>query len=286
MVVVRLPVPKLDWLVTGALYAQRGVSLPNTTTMYYMTKGVRWQEQIVEFSADGRVWVDRDTQPVGYEDGRRYDVRWGGAVAGPSVAPSPMHRYPEGIAGATPLFVSGAPGHAGTGDLSSAHTTFYRNGQKIDESDTEGSLFVALPDEPADYRLNVVGTRDYADLSTRVSATWTFRSAGTDEISPVPLVGVRFNPAVDLAGSAPAGVRYPIPLALEGVTGGVSALAVQVSFDDGATWQPASVSQSHGSWRAVVTHPAGNGHVSLRAQLTDGNGSGFDVTVIRAYRIG
>ena len=58
---------------------------------------------------------------------------------------------------------------------------------------------------------------------------------------------------------------------------------MQVSYDDGATWQSAPVSGGGSKWTASVTHPAGAGHVSLRAIATDSKGGKVEQTIIRAY---
>jgi hypothetical protein len=73
---------------------------------------------------------------------------------------------------------------------------------------------------------------------------------------------------------------------VEGGANGVRKLAVQVSYDDGATWQAALVKGSGSQWALTVLHPPGAGHVSLRAQATDGRGNTVTQTIIRAYHIG
>jgi hypothetical protein len=57
-------------------------------------------------------------------------------------------------------------------------------------------------------------------------------------------------------------------------------LTVQVSVDDGATWQPVPVVGG----RVRVEHPAGHGFVSLKAAAADAAGNRVEQTVIRAYR--
>ena len=49
------------------------------------------------------------------------------------------------------------------------------------------------------------------------------------------------------------------------------------------TWKTAPVSGGGGKRIASVTHPAGDGHVSLRATATDSNGGKVEQTIIRAY---
>lgn len=129
-------------------------------------------------------------------------------------------------------------------------------------------------------------TRNQANVSTRISAVWTFESgyAGGDA-TPVPVMAVRFSPALDNTNTAPAG-RFTFPLAVEGATGGVTALAVQVSYDEGTTWQPAGLVANRDGWQATVTHPTGAHYVALRVQVTDGHADTVQETIMRAYRIG
>jgi len=100
-------------------------------------------------------------------------------------------------------------------------------------------------------------------------------------------MAVRYAPALDKEYAAPAGQRFQIPIRVEhqpGSAGGkVTGLTVQVSYDDGATWQSAPVSGGGSKWTASVTHPAGAGHVSLRAIATDSKGGKVEQTIIRAY---
>jgi hypothetical protein len=59
--------------------------------------------------------------------------------------------------------------------------------------------------------------------------------------------------------------------------------AVQVSYDDGATWQPVHLVRSRDQWLAVVAHPKDAKFVSLKAQANDASGNTVDQTIIRAY---
>ncbi|HEX8345814.1 MAG TPA: hypothetical protein VF657_13915, partial [Actinoplanes sp.] len=97
-------------------------------------------------------------------------------------------------------------------------------------------------------------------------------------------------PVLDGNNAAPAGKAFTIPVAVQRQPGAqthaVKTLTVDVSYDDGRTWQPANLKKVAGTaWTATVTHPSTSGFVSLRAKSTDTAGNGVDQTIIRAYRI-
>jgi hypothetical protein len=101
----------------------------------------------------------------------------------------------------------------------------------------------------------------------------------------MPIMMLRISPTVDLSNTAPAGRPFAFPVRVEGAVDGVSALAIQVSYDEGTTWQEAKLRRKGDVWWARVTHPAGSGNVALRGQATDGRGNTVEETIIRAYHI-
>jgi hypothetical protein len=126
------------------------------------------------------------------------------------------------------------------------------------------------------------------DVSTTVSAEWTFRSgfAEGDEAVPVKASAIRFTPRVDAANSAPAGVPFLVPVSLQhNGTGAVDrprSLKVEVSYDEGKTWKRAPTILNA---VAVLYHPANADSVSLRATATDRDGGKVTETVLRAYKL-
>ena len=61
-------------------------------------------------------------------------------------------------------------------------------------------------------------------------------------------------------------------------------MTLEVSYDDGATWQPVTLTKADGRWSAnlKLNGPAG-GFVSMRAAASTDAGWGIKQEVIRAY---
>ncbi|MEE6260204.1 molybdopterin-binding protein [Plantactinospora sonchi] len=149
-----------------------------------------------------------------------------------------------------------------------------------------------VPAEAANYRFTVEVERPAAaQLSTRVSASWTFRSGrpANGQTRHLPVQAVRFAPELDGRNAAPAGREFRVPVRVQRQAGaepaGCASLTVDVSYDDGRTWRPARVTGTGPNRIAVLTHPTGAGFVSLRASATDTAGNTVRQTTIRAYRL-
>ena len=210
-----------------------------------------------------------------YQAGHTYHERFGGAVFGPvlprTTYPTPgVSRSGDVLLINLPLF-GDAAGNAGWSG--STNVRLCRNGVEVPQD--YGFL---LPPEAADYRLTASATRE-AEVSTTVDVAWTFRSAHADGFSRVPLSVVRFTPRLE-DNAAPHG-RFVVPVALQRADGSLTRprhLTVDVSYDEGRTWQRAT---THGD-QVILTHPAGAGSVSLRARARDRDTT-VEQTIIRAY---
>jgi hypothetical protein len=65
----------------------------------------------------------------------------------------------------------------------------------------------------------------------------------------------------------------------------VGRMTVEVSYDDGATWEEATVEGSRGDFVASYRHAKAGDYVSLRVHANDGAGGRLDQTLVRAYRL-
>jgi hypothetical protein len=208
-----------------------------------------------------------------YRAGRTYDERFGGAVYGPVLPPTPyatpgITRSDDYLIVDVPMFGDGA-GNAGRATPPELH--LFREGVEIPPQ--YGVL--PVPPGPGDYRLTAATTRE-AQVSTAVDVAWTFHSAAAGR---VPVSVLRFTPSLT-GDTAPPG-RFVVPVALQRADGSLTRprhLSVDVSYDEGRTWRPAT---THGH-RVILTHPADARSVSLRARAED-RGTTVEQTIIRAY---
>lgn len=245
--------------------------------------------------------------------GRHTTETWGRAVFGPAfpdVEGSPsqwVYRHPGGgssessiepaqdsdaIAVSVPVYNDFSEDHEGFSREDMGRTSLYMDGELIGETQRAGLGEFGVPDADAEYRLEVSGARpSYAEVSTEVSATWTFHSAHVPDaqFTPLPVMAIRFGPSLDANNTARAGRGFPLPVwiqrqALAGPAA-VRDLELEVSYDDGATWRPVQVMRTGNAGLAVLQHPSDASFVSLRAAATDTAGNSVRQTILRAYRL-
>jgi hypothetical protein len=276
---------------------------PDRRTEYY-TPGP-WRLSVTG-PRPGPVAWDNLTTTVHLTQGVNAPISWGGAVVGPSVhgsttqagASRPWARRQGNIIDVLLPLYADAAGHPRlAGFVRGAYfgqpgvIRLYRGETLIGELPQAGIGTFEVPAAVDTYRLFAEATAADANwpLSTRVSAEWTFRSGP----SPVPvalaLLAVRYAPVLDLTNAAPAGRSMTIPVTAERQDGAppatITALTVEVSTDDGATWRPpVALVTVGGAGRLTVMNP-GSGYVSLRAKATDSAGNSVTQTIIRAYRV-
>ena len=169
--------------------------------------------------------------------------------------------------------------------------TLERDGQRVGGVDGSIADF-AVPRQAGDYRLTYdVDTSAVLPVSTRVTTSWTFRSAGPRGTgsSPLPLLSVDYALPLDTANHPVAGgtatftIRQAHGVRAQAVTG----FTLAASLDHGATWQSVPVDRTGGgAYQARLPQPAAGQTVSLRVAGHGDAGSGVEQTVIDAYRAG
>jgi hypothetical protein len=167
-------------------------------------------------------------------------------------------------------------------------TVLSRDGKEIGRNDVPGRGDFDVPRGTGRYTLvsDAAKTGPEWPLSVRTRAEWTFVSTPSSGRKVLPLLDVRYDLPLDDSNGAPA----------SGMSGFVSAvhqdgaarvpvrgLSVDVSFDDGVSWRPASVAPAGSRWKVAL--PAGTGYASLRTTAVDAAGNSVTETITRAYRV-
>ncbi|MGV9272547.1 S8 family peptidase [Streptomyces griseosporeus] len=271
------------------------VRLPGTRTFYVSTgDGAKWGLDFSQYS--GR--VDPDGFPVPeafytlgdpqtFKAGTAYSKTFNSAIFQPHLNPY-FGLFREGnlVYGYLPVFADSA-GHAGSSDFTSVNTTLYRNGVKIGSNKDPlfGDGVFTVPSTAATYKLATSVSRSAAvsATSTRIDASWTFRSAkpSTADTVRLPASNVRFNPTTSLDGRVTANKWVTFPVAVQGAAAGsnLKSLSVYVSYDSGKTWKTVKVTNG----KITVKNPAAGKGLSFAAKVTDKQGNSAQVGIYNAY---
>ncbi|WP_172382682.1 S8 family serine peptidase [Streptomyces sp. MNP-20] len=284
--------------VAGYLPEAGGISpilapqkLPRTTTAYVSAlDGARWGvgfEQYGDKDAEGDRVLEGsyETAPRAFRAGTTSTRTFNTGVFGPALdAGTGVFRKGDELRGRIPVVADGR-GNPGWTRYTAEKSVLYRDGVKVAEKKdaVTGAEAFKVPAGDAEYRLTASVTRSpkLAAVSSRVEASWTFRSRHVDGEEKLPVSTVRFTPQVGLDSRAPAGVKQSVPVTVQGhaAGGNLASLKTYVSYDKGRTWTDLTVTGG----KAEVTNPARGKGVSFRAEVTDRQGNASSVTILDAY---
>ncbi|NUT38018.1 MAG: S8 family serine peptidase [Hamadaea sp.] len=177
------------------------------------------------------------------------------------------------------------------------HLALYQGDTLISEDDHGDMQWFDVPTGTKDYRLVYDAERDAAEwrLSTRTHTEWGFTSGTVDSdwFEPMSLLELDYLLDTDLSGDVPGGSTQRISLVAgaqrgggEAAVGTVTEITLDVSYDDGATWQKVTLTrQGDGSWAGDLRLPRKAGFVSIRGSAETSTGYTIKQEVIRAYGI-
>ncbi|MFJ5550655.1 S8 family peptidase [Streptomyces sp. NPDC093225] len=265
--------------------------LPTTVTLHLAAREAAWQINAEQYGGRDEqgfpiMEATYSGQTVEYKAGHSYRETFNTGVFGPALGPDlGISRKGNTLSGYLPILADGA-GHAGGSLLTRARTVLYRDGAEIGRKDEPLGDPFKVPAGDAAYKLTSTVERDPAvsRTSTKVVASWTFRSAKTADATQLPASVVRFTPRVALDGTSPAGRTVTVPVTVQGSAAGrnLGSLTVWYSYDDGRSWQKLPVRNGAVS----VANPGKGGAVSFRATAVDKQGNRHEVTILRAYYAG
>ncbi|MEU9959881.1 S8 family serine peptidase [Streptomyces sp. NPDC050982] len=265
--------------------------LPGTRTLRLSTAGgVKWK---LDFEQHGG--LDENGFPIvealytlgtpqTFKAATSYKKTFNTAVFGPRIGSDlGIYRDGNGIYGSLPLFADGQT-HVGSSLYSSVTTTLYRNGAKVGSNSDplEGAGVFEVPAGDAAYKLTTSVKRSVkvAAASTRVDASWTFRSKKAD-LAKLPASSIRFDAAVGLDSRVPADKKVSVPVTVQGSAAGsnLKSLAVYMSYDYGQTWKKVTVKNG----KITVTNPAKGKGISFHAKIADKKGNKSTISIYNAY---
>ncbi|MER6417269.1 S8 family peptidase [Streptomyces sp. NPDC001137] len=266
--------------------------LPGARTLYLSTSDkIQWTwdfEQIKGHDADGFPIPEAYYtlgDPQTFKAGQKYTKTFNRAVFGPHLNKYfGLFRDGNSIYGYLPLFTDGA-GHAGSSEFTAVDTTLYRNGTKVGSNDDPlfGNKEFKVPADEADYKLTTSVKRSVlvAEASTRIDASWTFRSKKTSDVATLPASTVRFNATTGLDNKVEAGKTVSIPVTVEGAAKGsnLKSLSVYVSYDYGKTWTKLDVVGG----KIKVKNPEKGKAISFHAKITDKQNNKSTISIYNAY---
>ncbi|MCK2216674.1 S8 family serine peptidase [Actinomadura sp. ATCC 31491] len=145
-----------------------------------------------------------------------------------------------------------------------------------------------VPAARSRYRIeyDVVNEAEWAKLSTRTRAVWTFASGHAAGTEVLPLLTARFDAPVDLRNQAASRTLRLAVAHQEGAAASpVRDVTLEVSYDDGATWHATRLRGTGEGGYATTLARATGGFVSLRLKAADAAGDTLSQEVIRAYAL-
>ncbi|MDG4857799.1 S8 family peptidase [Streptomyces sp. T-3] len=281
----------LGWLNGGATSIGIQQKLPTTRTLYLAgSSGVKWG---LEFEQTGPPDPDGfPTTEAGYtlgaaqtfKPGTSHSKTFNTGVFGPRISKSfGVFREGNELYGYLPVFADGKT-HAGWSEYTGVSTKLYRNGTKIGENEDPltGGIF-KVPSADAEYKLTTSVKRSVkvAAASTRIDASFTFRSKKVTDRKALPVSTARFAADLDLSSRAEADKTVSIPVTVQGAAAGsnLKSLYTYVSYDYGQTWKQVKVKNG----KISVKNPAKGKGISFHAKITDKKGNKSTVSIYNAY---
>ncbi|MEV5984482.1 S8 family serine peptidase [Streptomyces sp. NPDC052051] len=265
--------------------------LRSTRTLYVSTgERVKWSLDFTQFSGkkDAEGFPIQEAfytlgTPQTFKAGKSYTKTFNTAVFGPRVGTYyGIFRDGNEISGSLPLFADGQT-HAGSSDFTSVKTTLYRNGTKVGSNDDPlfGLESFKVPAGEASYKLTTSVSRStkVAAASTRVDATWTFKSKKASG-AKLPASTARFAATTGLDSRVTAGRKATTPVSVQGSAAGknLKSLAVYVSYNGGKTWTKVTVKKG----KITYKNPKKDKGLSFRAKITDKKGNTSTISIINA----
>ncbi|MEV3933591.1 MULTISPECIES: hypothetical protein [unclassified Streptomyces] len=184
-----------------------------------------------------------------------------------------------------PMWSGGDDSHTGFGGTGFRTVLTRADGTQVAAVNSRAGRASNLP--AGSYTLTATGQRSNTTwpTSTRTSTAWGFDFTRPAARADVPLLNVGYSLDTDLQGLARAGKTLDLGVSAATVPGDVKANAatLQVSYDEGTTWQNANLHRrGDGRWTADLRTPRTAHSVSLRVTAQAPGGFTIEQEVISA----
>ncbi|WP_406835618.1 S8 family peptidase [Streptomyces sp. AHU1] len=176
-----------------------------------------------------------------------------------------------------------------------SHLQVFQGDTLIHDNPVSGDMqWEEVPAGNLPYRavLDVERPGDVFRLSTRTHTEWTFMSdtVDSDAFEPFSVLNLDYKLESDLHGDVKADATQrialkPVSMDLGTVPGKVTTVKLDVSYDDGATWQKVTLTKcADGYWKGSFrTAKKRGGFISVRASTGTDRGFSVKNEIIRAY---
>ncbi|MET9588014.1 S8 family serine peptidase [Streptomyces sp. NPDC006539] len=228
-----------------------------------------------------------------YPARRTAKVNWFGPIQRPRMGPMGYQpvRYLDGVYIPAPGWGDSGAGHIGEANANfkvKDWMSLYQGDRQLDWGNSEYLPITGLAPEPLPYRLVVDNDRATwtNPYSTHTLTEWNFTSAvtGSESPAPLPLIQLDYGVDTDKAGRADRHAKLTVTAShLPGTTAAIGKPSLEVSYDDGKTWQRADLSRSGTGWRTGLHAPKSVGFATLRVTARDRAGNTVSQTITRAF---
>jgi subtilisin family serine protease len=272
----------------------RQLSLPSVRTEWVSAQeGTSWYHQASVLDAQ---WEVRQPK-VAYTPGQKLEEEWFSPVVRPRLGDGFWTPYRDRnyFVLNIPAWADSGIGHTGADMNYPGEQTleFYRGDTLVKKANGQAIYsFVEQPEENTKYRIVSNATRNPErwKTSVRTHTEWTFWSKKAEESRvALPLLSLDYKIDTDMNGNSIAGKTTKLGLSAVQIAGApgngvVEGASLEVSFDEGLTWEKVDLTAEDNGWTASIKHPNKAGMtVSLRASAWDDKGNSIKQEIIKAY---
>jgi hypothetical protein len=233
------------------------------------------------------------TDVLRYRAGKTAEVSWFGPIHRPRMGQLGYRpvRYLDAMYIPAPGWGDSGAGHVGDtrGNYDVKNwMALHQGDRQLDWGNSEYLPVSELAAERLPYRLVVDNDRGaWANpYSTHTLTEWNFTSGatGVESAEALPLIQLDYGVDTDKAGRADRRSKLTVTAShLPGAMPAIGKPSVEISYDDGATWQRAGLDRHGDGWRTSLDAPKKAGFATLRVTARDSAGNSVSQTITRAF---